>query len=94
MSQTQIADAIRKVTAYVQTEIDNGWRSADIDAHDVVEVLLAVADELDPPEPKTSNANQKLLEAARALLSAREDEMVTAEEWDRLRRAVEEASRG
>lgn len=48
-TQTQVADAIRKVTAAVQTELESGRRSANLDAHDLVEVLLAVADELDPP---------------------------------------------
>jgi hypothetical protein len=48
-TQTQVADAIRKVTAAVQTELEAGRRSGNIDAHDLVEVLLAVADELDPP---------------------------------------------
>ena len=44
----RIADAIRKVTAQVQRAIDDGYRSRMIDADDVVEVLLAIADELDP----------------------------------------------
>ena len=45
----KIADAIREVTASVQTAIDEGQRSTEIDAHDMVEVLLAIADKLDPP---------------------------------------------
>lgn len=44
----QIADAFRKVTAAVQTALDSGRRSRTVDAYDLVEVLLAVADELDP----------------------------------------------
>lgn len=44
----KIADAIRKVTAAVQNEIASGHRSAGIDANDVVEIFLAIADELDP----------------------------------------------
>ncbi|MEX2186734.1 MAG: hypothetical protein WD875_08070 [Pirellulales bacterium] len=44
----QIADAIRKVTAAVQKALDGGRRSRMVDAYDLVEVLLAVADELDP----------------------------------------------
>jgi len=45
----QIADAIRNVTATMQQAIDDGHRSRHIDADDVIEVLLAIADELDPP---------------------------------------------
>lgn len=49
MSPTQqIADAIRKVTTAVQNATDGGHRSQVVDAFDMVEVLLAVADELDP----------------------------------------------
>ncbi len=48
-TQMQIADAIRKVTAAMQAELESGRRSAHLDANDLVEVLLAVADELDPP---------------------------------------------
>jgi len=39
-----IADAIRLVTAKVQKELDHGNRSAVIDANDVIEILLAIAD--------------------------------------------------
>ena len=46
---TQVADAIRKVTAVMQRRYDEGERSAAIDLHDLVEVLLTIADELDPP---------------------------------------------
>lgn len=46
-------------------------------------------------EPTAAESTrQQLLEAARALLEAREDQMVTSEEWDRLRMAVEAASAG
>ena len=45
---TTTANAIRTVTAKVQTAISDGSRSAAIDAHDIVEILLAIADELDP----------------------------------------------
>lgn len=44
----QLADAIREVTAAVQKSIDDGHRSRMIDADDLVEVLLAIADRLDP----------------------------------------------
>jgi hypothetical protein len=55
----EIADAFRKVTAKVQRAIDEGHRSRYIDADDLVEVLLAVADELDPPaKPRPKRGNQ------------------------------------
>jgi hypothetical protein len=51
MTQLQIADAIRDVTAAMQTELEAGRRSAHLDAYDLVDVLLAIADRLDPPFP-------------------------------------------
>lgn len=45
----ELADAIRKVTAAIQRELDAGRRSSHLDAHDLVDALLAVADEIDPP---------------------------------------------
>jgi hypothetical protein len=33
----------------IERAVDEGERSVQIDAHDLVEVLLAVADRLDPP---------------------------------------------
>jgi len=52
----ELADAIRDVTASVQKSIDEGYRSRSIDADDLVEVLLAIADRLDPPiEPPEQN---------------------------------------
>lgn len=44
-----IADALREVTASVQRAIGAGHRARRIDADDVIEILLAVADRLDPP---------------------------------------------
>lgn len=44
----ELADAIRKVTATIQHELDAGRRSSHLDAHDLVDVLLAIADEIDP----------------------------------------------
>lgn len=41
------AEAIRTVTAKVQTELEAGRRSSRIDAHDLVDLLLAIADEID-----------------------------------------------
>lgn len=52
-----VADAIRQVTAKVQKAIDEGYRSRAIDADDLVEVLLAVADELDPPATELVEAS-------------------------------------
>lgn len=45
----QLADAIRNVTIAMQRAIEDGHRSRMIDADDLVEVLLAIADQLDPP---------------------------------------------
>ena len=44
-----IADAIRKVTATMQDALETGRRSARVDANDLIDVLLAIADEIDPP---------------------------------------------
>ena len=44
----QVADAIRTVTSKLQAAIEDGYRSRMIDADDLVEILLAIADELDP----------------------------------------------
>ena len=40
----QVADALRKVTAVMQNELESGRRSVHIDANDLVDLLLAVAD--------------------------------------------------
>ncbi len=45
----KIADTIRKVMIAVQNAIEEGYRSSMIEADDLVDVLLAIADELDPP---------------------------------------------
>lgn len=51
---TQIfVDAIREVTASVQKAIDEGYRSRQIDADDLVEVLLAIADRLEAESDST-----------------------------------------
>lgn len=44
-----VADSIRKVTATIQQEQDAGRRSSCLDAHDLVDILLAIADAIDPP---------------------------------------------
>ena len=50
---THIADAIREVTIAMQRAIADGYRSRMIDADDLVEVLLSIADRLDPPVAET-----------------------------------------
>jgi hypothetical protein len=47
----EVAEAIREVTAAVQKQLAKGQRSRAIDAEDLAEVLLAVADRIDPPLP-------------------------------------------
>ena len=46
---TRIAEALRAVGARMQQAVDAGQRPRHIDADDLVDVLLALADELDPP---------------------------------------------
>ena len=46
--KTVVADAIRSVTAKMQNAIRTGHASRMIDADDLIEALLAIADELDP----------------------------------------------
>ena len=48
----EIADAIRHVTVRMQQALDQGRRSRTLDAQDLIDILLAIADELDPPLPK------------------------------------------
>ena len=56
MTTTQkIVDAIQQVTARVQNEIDSGRRSRMIDADDLVEVLLAIADRLEAEETESDS---------------------------------------
>ena len=47
--EQKTAAAIRKVMIAVQNAIEVGHRSSMIEADDLVDVLLAIADELDPP---------------------------------------------
>ena len=49
-STHHLIDAIHAVTSINQQRIENGERSAHLDAHDLVEVLLAIADRLEPPD--------------------------------------------
>ena len=57
----EVADAIRKVSAAIQQELDAGRRSSHLDAHDLVDILLAIADELDSPfapQPRDERPHQ------------------------------------
>ena len=57
-----LADAIRQVTATIQRELDAGRRSSHLDAHDLVDILLAIADSIDPPfapEPRGGRTTQR-----------------------------------
>lgn len=53
---TRVADALRAVGARMQQAIDTGQRPRAIDADDLVEVLLALADEIDPPVRRADGA--------------------------------------
>lgn len=50
-----LVDAIRDVAVSVQKAIADGYRSRVLDADDLVEVLLAIADRLDPPVRDAKN---------------------------------------
>ena len=50
---------------------------------DSIRKVTAIADQLD------AAGESDLLAAAKALLEARDDQMVTCAEWDRLRKAVD-----
>jgi hypothetical protein len=52
-----------------------------------------MSENTNPSVGSTTNQPPSLLDAARALLEARENQMVTAVEWDRLREAVAAAER-
>ena len=54
----RVADALRKITATMHTELEAGRRSTRLDAHDLLDLLLAVADELDPPLPKSKRTKR------------------------------------
>ena len=50
-NEQRIADAFRNVALRLELALDEGRRSNRIDAEDLRETLLALADELDPPVP-------------------------------------------
>jgi hypothetical protein len=45
----ELADAIRNLTARMRRAVDDGGRPRQLDAEDLLEVFLALADELDSP---------------------------------------------
>ena len=48
----ELPEAIREVTVRMQEALDEGRRSLTLDANDLIDILLAIADELDPPWPQ------------------------------------------
>lgn len=47
----KVADAFRVVALRLEEAIERGHRSNRFDANDLLQTLLAVADQLDPPVP-------------------------------------------
>ena len=84
----QVADALRTVAMKLEHAIEAGHHGTGIDANDLIETLTSVADELDSAAPTTVTPPKSLLAAAKALLEARENQMVTRVEWDQLAKAV------
>lgn len=89
----QLADAFRTVSLRLERALEEGRRSTPLDADYLRETLLAVADLLDPPLRRQADPEASIAEAARALLEARDNQMITPVEWDRLREAVHAAER-
>ena len=48
-AEQKVADAFRVVALRLEEALERGRRSNAIDANDLLETLLTVADELDPP---------------------------------------------
>lgn len=61
----RVANAIRAVTARMQRAIEVGERPNAIHADDLIEALLAVADELDPPVRGAAKGARRRQKAAR-----------------------------
>lgn len=89
----QLADAFRTVSLRLERALEEGRRSAHLDANDLCETLLSIADILDPPLGGGAEPGPSIVDAARALLEARDNEMISRVEWDRLREAVHAAER-
>lgn len=47
--EKKVADAVRVVALRLEEALERGRRSTRFDANDLLETLLAVADQLDPP---------------------------------------------
>jgi len=47
--EQKLADAVRVVALRLEEALEPGRRSTRIDANDLLETLLAIADEIDPP---------------------------------------------
>jgi hypothetical protein len=56
-----IADVVRDVAMSLEKAIDDGHRSRSIDAYDLVETLLAIADRLDPPTRTATKTGEQHL---------------------------------
>lgn len=91
--ERKVADALRVVALRLEDAIERGYRQNTIDASDLLETLVSVADRLDPSLPTTVPEKQSVVDAARALLEARENQMVTHVEWDNLEQAIAATSR-
>ena len=50
-TEHKLADAFRTVALSLEREIEEGHRSNAINAKDLLETLLSIADKLDPPLP-------------------------------------------
>lgn len=55
----QLADALRLVALRLEHALEEGRRSTRIDANDLLETLLAVADQLDPPVPESETPDNQ-----------------------------------
>lgn len=80
-TQHQIADAMRTVALRLEHAIETGHRGTQLDANDLIDILTSIADEVDSPVANPSSP-LSVLNTARALLEARENQMVTYAEWD------------
>ena len=53
--RTQVANAIRRAAATMSKAIDAGRRSTKIDANDLIDILLTIAEEIDPPDAQLAD---------------------------------------
>lgn len=84
-AEHKIAEALRTVALRLEHAVESGHRDTSLDANDLIETLVSIADAVVPP---VATEPPSLLDAARALLEARENQMVTRIEWERLAQAV------